>query len=377
MAASIAPNPTLVLSFYGDGPYWDNMVRVLAYPSECSYFRPFRYRDKWIEPSLLELLRSEEGRRELAGRETVLAARFQAPTHRSLLLPIRKVTVTHVSFTPGNASVYFTLGPSCEVDTAVELAKQCLTFDAAHSPPDDRLFFWATPQVLPAFVDVSDEDEAWVRWTEAIAADNDLPLSEEAKHAVFLRICRVRSKKIAPLEQVYRSWEEGPLSGFSLREGQVYELTYMHRVPCLINTGKSLPKALVLPTTATKNLEFAQPAQEIASNYQQHVCTFTAIAPSASWEEVVLTPNTEQVSVNGVDIYLRSVSFRLRVNRSFRRRFWIVHVWVILLGILLVLKETVGPYFAGKPTVEVLSGAAVAALATIVGLIVGQKALFK
>jgi hypothetical protein len=35
---------SLFVTFYGDGPYWDNTVLLPAYPSGYSYFRPFRYR---------------------------------------------------------------------------------------------------------------------------------------------------------------------------------------------------------------------------------------------------------------------------------------------------------------------------------------------
>jgi hypothetical protein len=67
---------TLVLSFYGDGPKWENFVYLPVSPSGCSYFRPFRYRDEWLETRLLDRLKDEW--EDVAREELLVGARFKS-----------------------------------------------------------------------------------------------------------------------------------------------------------------------------------------------------------------------------------------------------------------------------------------------------------
>jgi hypothetical protein len=99
-----------MLCFNGDGPFRDNLVRTVAYPTGYSYFRPFRYRDVWLSADLLEQVGDQGRRVELQQREAILAARFIASGHEWKLVPIRAVRLTHIHHVPDNHLVYFVLG---------------------------------------------------------------------------------------------------------------------------------------------------------------------------------------------------------------------------------------------------------------------------
>src|SRR3974377_1108561 len=79
----------LVLSFRADGPFWSDLVHVLAYPDEISYVWPFRYDAGRIEPALRKELSDLHSRRGLAGSRVLIAARFHTAAASAHLLPLR------------------------------------------------------------------------------------------------------------------------------------------------------------------------------------------------------------------------------------------------------------------------------------------------
>jgi hypothetical protein len=70
------------LCFFGDGRLWDNTPLVAAYPSGFSYFRPFRYRDAWIQDELRKEIDNESQRGILVGSAATLGMRFLSADHR-------------------------------------------------------------------------------------------------------------------------------------------------------------------------------------------------------------------------------------------------------------------------------------------------------
>ena len=88
---------TLVISFYADGPKWENLVYLPAFPSGCSYFRPFKYRDKWLSQVFSDSFgrtgrswrNRPPGRRQVPGRALELVSPPN-PTGNTDALPLQR-----------------------------------------------------------------------------------------------------------------------------------------------------------------------------------------------------------------------------------------------------------------------------------------------
>jgi hypothetical protein len=239
-----ASSHKVVLSFFADSALWDNLVYVLAYPSGMSYFRPFRYRAKWVDDGIQKELKGCGSRRKFVGRDAILAVRFCSEKNASSVLPIRAAKITNIDFIPDNITIYFQLGQFYLPDVGTSLSKQCLEFtEEAEGAPKDKLFFQCKPALLPPLCSVGDpEDEAWIGWVNAICADKTLPFHDNARRSVFIRVSRLRAKQCLPVKQIHRSWQMGPVYGFVGKEGKAYELIYFHRVPFLFETNESVSK---------------------------------------------------------------------------------------------------------------------------------------
>src|SRR5262249_26325520 len=57
--------PGLILAFRADGPYWSDLVHILAYPDGVSYIWPFRYDARYVDPTLIDSLKTDEARAAL------------------------------------------------------------------------------------------------------------------------------------------------------------------------------------------------------------------------------------------------------------------------------------------------------------------------
>ena len=194
--------PALILSFHADGPRWDNLVRLIAYPAGMSYFRPFRYREKWVDAAIKNEIGTRAGRRALEGQRVIVAMRFTAPAFRSFVVPIRDGTITHIDEKGDNISVYFTLGLFYDEhrDSLADL--RLMPRDGAQMP-QEPLFFQAPLRTAPVRDTYANEDDHWERFSQRFATDQSLPISAEARQAVFVRLCAVRQASPAPIEKIH------------------------------------------------------------------------------------------------------------------------------------------------------------------------------
>jgi hypothetical protein len=100
----------LVLSFRADGPYWADLVHLLAYPAGISYVWPFRYDAERVQLDLRNELKTARSCRSLAGSTVLIAARFHTDSADDRLLPIRYGTLIHVDLSAGIYSFHFRVG---------------------------------------------------------------------------------------------------------------------------------------------------------------------------------------------------------------------------------------------------------------------------
>lgn len=367
----------LILGFFGDSGLAENLAFVPAYPSGMSYFRPFRYRDKWLDDKMKQLLKNPKGRSQLIGQNAVLATTFCSTDYTSLVLPIRDVRITHIDFIPDNISVYFQLGTFYEHDFEMGLREQCLEFASAEETPEDHLLFKCNPMSMPALWD-KNEDEAWINWVNAISKDESLPFSDKARRSIFVRISALRQKKSVSIEKIHKSWSQGPIYGFSVREAQEYELLYLHRVPFLFGTSETVPKFKIKPISSTSNWEFSSVEEEISANYQLHAVTMTALSPSASWEQLLLQPDTKELKTKSSDkLNTFPIRFSLRIKKSWWYRFWTTIIWIVLLGVFIILKDVFSSILKDEDFMPDLFIGFLTFVVLLSGYIITQKKLLK
>jgi len=370
----------LVLSFFADKGLSDNLAYIPAYPSGMSYFRPFRYRNDWIEDPLLEDIRRPDVRRRLVGREAILAIRFRSADHQSLVLPFRNVKITHVDFIADNLSVYFQLGAFYCYDFSSPLAMQCLKFNSDTDPlPKDRLLFRCDPLSVPPFWgEDKDEDEAWIMWANAISKDVSLPFNEQARRYVYMRISKLREKKASPIRRVYKSWTKGPIYGYQVSEGRTYELVYLHRVPFLLGKDQSVPRFKVTLNPHTSNWELPGREEDISANYQLHAMTMAALTPSASWEEVLLQPERQELETPSAEkLYTLPLRWNVKIKKAYWYRLRTRYIWLVLLGLFIIAKDPFLSALKGESYTLDLVVSAFAFMILILGYVVSQKSLLK
>jgi hypothetical protein len=328
---------TLFLCMYADGPLWDNLVRLPAYQSGMSYFRPFRYRDKWVEQRLLEEFGSADGRKALEDQEAVLAMRFLDPKFRNLLVPIRQATVRHIHNLPDVHSVYFTLGAMFDFRQASTLEEVASSLpDNEQDPFADVLVFWSE-LALPgaSFVQPDAEEYAWVKYTALVAGSATLPVPADAKQSLFLRVLPpVRGDETIPPTLLHRSSQAGRLFGLAFDEGASYEVSYLHRLPYLIGRNTTGERFSMKYGLASTNLELNSKEEEITANYQPHYFELTARKPTGTWETLRIKPDRAVIKAqDGTPIQALDCTIPMKMKYSWKYRAKTSWIW----GAVLVL----------------------------------------
>jgi hypothetical protein len=361
---------TRVLSFYGDGPKWENFVYLPAYPSGCSYFRPFRYRDKWVEAELLAKLR--QNWQEVAKEELVLAARFQPaqpdPWNWSVL-PIRKATLTHFRFNEGEEHyIYFSLGPMVDFRERPELQSLIQVIPKDERDRVGEAFFFESAISFPeeAFVARPAERAAWAGFADSLS-ETTLPIASEVRKAVFVRVqWPARKKETLDAEVIAKGGGQGPLHGFKLAEGAVYEFEFAHRYPAFIDTSDRMPP-FRLNLDSSDGLSTNPKDEEISGNYETHFLTASSSISSKLPTQLVLDPEVSSLPGSDGGSLIPRVKLPVRVGLGIGYRFRTRWVWLVVMVLALLLSNLIAfssdSDIAKGDVVRFTVGAAIAAFA--------------
>jgi hypothetical protein len=357
---------TLLLSFYGDGPKWENFVYLPAYPSGCSYFRPFRYRDKWVEPGLLAELR--EDWKPISEKDLVIAARFHTDPWNWALLPIRKGKLTHFRFNEGEEHyIHFSLDQMIDFRGAPDLATLMHNIpEGEEARVGDAFFFESSMEFADeGFVDAESERAAWAGLADALT-NTSLPIPPEVRKAVFMRIqWPVRNKPLRA-KVIAESEGEGPLHGFKLAEGVIYEIEFAHRFPSYIGTDNRMPTFRVDVPDAD-GLVANPKDKEVSGNYETYFVR--ASSPTSSKLPTQLTLDPQLDSLPGTDGQspIPRIKLPVRVGVGIGYRFRTRWVWlgVMLVGLFLsnLIAFSSNQAIARDDVVRFTVGAGIAALA--------------
>jgi hypothetical protein len=175
----------VILSFRADGPYWSDLIHLLAYPEGVSYIWPFRYSAKRIHADLLREVDDPKTRKKLRGATAIIAARFQTASAADRILIVRYATIIHADIFAGTYSFYFRLGGAPRFADASDLQSNTTT-TAQHV---DHLAFRETIRSPLATIESADLiGVSWRHFARLLTLETTLPIAEEAKRSLFIHV---------------------------------------------------------------------------------------------------------------------------------------------------------------------------------------------
>lgn len=342
MHAESASERPILLCFNVASSHGDNLVASIAYPAGYSYHEPFRYRDEWIEPSLLaqaSLFQHEDS----FDRAAVICARFSTGGRLTAdVLPLRSATITKVDALPDFTTFYFKLGPLFDFTDARGLS---LTRFRADDAAARYLAFESPLNTLPSAVEETKETAAWVRLCDLLA-DSDLPLDPDLRKSCFVRLEKPLKSGSEQTEEIDASPLSGPLYGSALREGAYYRMRLFHRVPAVAGQDVTVTGRLDYESDSP-DVEVGAKHERIDSHYQVHEVSIAAILPTDGAASVFVSWPTSTSGPPGRRIRVRiPVSVRPSVLYRLKRQ-W---VWYLLLWVALLATSLTGASSASGPS---------------------------
>ena len=328
----------LFLCFNGDGPYWDNIILIPAFPFGYSYFRPFRYRNKWIEQDLLEAINDKERCKDFINSEAILCMRFYGQNYKDKIVPLRKVSITYISSFPDNYCIYFRIGQFYDFEAFEQFNQAAIQINEEEKERiGEALFFRSTLSINEErFATEDKEDGVWSKFCKLIVNEPTLPINGEARSGLFFRL--LKEKNISP-NFLYESKHEGKKYGLNLTEGEKYELVFSRRVPKLFARNQNIKNAPMEYKIPTGNIELSRYEEDFTGNYQNHTIIMSALKPSGTCEEIIISPKKERVeSQDGEKINVVTFQIPLKVKKSFWYRLrtswiWYAFLWIALFAL--------------------------------------------
>jgi hypothetical protein len=310
-----------VLCFRADGPYWFDLVHLLAYPDGVSYLWPFRYDANRIEPTLRSEVDTPGRRRALSGTRALVAARFHTAA-QDRLVPIRYATIVHVGIFAGIYSFSFRLGQPFGFEGASDL----LSCSVQTSQDVEHLTF--RENVIPPLSSLSEGDlvgVSWKKFAQLLVRENSLPINDEARHSLFIHMGGPEDETVAaPIRRIRKTKSGEDVYGYQLKEGRKYELRYSHLVPALEGINTTVREILIEPKFAGESLEVNTTEATLIGNYGAQSLILGAASPTSIWHELRLAPKEKQLTSQDKNININTHPMRLplAISWSMKRWFW-------------------------------------------------------
>lgn len=317
----------LIVNWFADQDKWENMALVTFYPQGLSYFRPFRYRDKWISKQVLDEL-GESGTKILtsSSHDTLLCAKFSSTES---IIPVRRIELTHVQPSGDEYYIYFKVGPFVDYRQCKSILEYSTELTGFITEDDRQKLFHRSTYDLAniAFVPKQDqeaESSSWAKFLYLLCLDKTLPL-ENVRHSVFLRLSclidRDASKVVIP-SKVGSSHLKGDFHGYALQEDKYYEAELLHRVPLLIDTQLRLKFFNYKVLSSGDYLQVSPDDLEISGNYESHVIQLYAKESSPEGQTVHFAgPEDRKISFDGNILNLHNFQIYFKNTFSFRKLF--------------------------------------------------------
>jgi hypothetical protein len=240
-----------LLCAYADGPYWASCLDPLAYPTGCSYYRPFSYREKYLSPSLLKKFEDDKKRERFLTDDVlnrgVFGIRFRPESGQSFyekFIPLRLVTLTDINILD-TVQINFRLGEYIKLSPEGKLRTISLGEVIDSSKPETTILIEppAKSNLLKSLEELFDannhQPESPNRLWERFVDDESLsPVAKQQfANATVLRLLEVRErgtrtpltpkhlKKESVFDEIAERERHYPrVFGFELVSGAVYDL---------------------------------------------------------------------------------------------------------------------------------------------------------
>ena len=364
-----APTRPLLLCFYADGPYWDNLIRIPSLATGYSTARPFRYRDVWIAPEVLSAIRDTP--QALDDRRALLCIRFSSAGFERTIVPVRLATIRHIDRQPDQTCVYFTAGHFFNFPSA-DLAAASRQVDVPPDSPMCRHLMLECPESLDLEDFAKDEESdtrLWSQFVDMVSAPSSLPVSKQVSSALFFHTNGVRTKKPVVASRLGTLFDGNPTFGAKLVEGKVYDLRFVHRIRPL-NTKDGLKTSRLELSVSTNGVELARTAEEISGNYQTHTLQLTAKEATSASFTLEFAVKDHQVELqSGSKVNTAPFFVPMRVRVSYLYRFLKVWLWVVLLAFALAVQSLVQRWADDKPLSSIAIAIAIISAAVVTGLL--------
>jgi hypothetical protein len=304
--------PGLILSFRADGPFWTDLVHLLAYPEGISYIWPFRYDRERIAANVCAEIEDAKSRRALSGQSVLITARFQTENAKQKLLPIRQATLIGVDVWAGVYSFTFRLGQSFQFQQASDL-DSCTT---QTQQPFDLLAF--REEIKPTLEITKAADlagTAWKAFVRLVANETKLPINKEATRSLFIYVgVPAVGCKSASVDRIQKSPSGSDVYGYKLKEGQNYEVKYSHFIPSLEGKNTTVREIIVRPQFSDATIQFTETEATLIGNYGTQSLMMGAVSPTAVWHGVAIAPAEKKLISQTSNIEINTHRFQIPVS---------------------------------------------------------------
>lgn len=238
-----------ILATFADKGYWPSCLEPLLYPTDCSFYRPFSYREAYVSPSLLNVFNSDQLEKLLLTKSWnngIFGIRFRdetQPEYRGKFIPLRLVTLTAVEVTD-SLQVSFRLGEYVRLSEQLKLQPIILDGIVDYSKPEDTLMVEIPLDRVQVLSSLAHQPEFPMGLWDRLA--DDAALSEIARQnfmgTIVLRLKRVseRGETGGLTPTALQPKANDRAYGFVLRSGKVYDLDLAYQR--IIAPGQPLPQ---------------------------------------------------------------------------------------------------------------------------------------
>lgn len=238
-----------ILCAFADRMYWASCIEPLLYPRDCSFYRPFSYREDYITPSLLSVFKDENQLEKLLTVESwnrgIFGIRFRnesEPEYRGIFIPLRLVTLTN-AYVTDTIQVNFRLGEYVKLSPERKLQAINLDGIVDYKKEEDTLLIDIPPNKKELFSSLQHQPDFPAKLWERLADDESLSkiAKERFTGAAVLRLVNVFEKgektQVSP-ELLSKDGKNQHLYGYELQSGKIYDFDFAYSR--IIASGQSM-----------------------------------------------------------------------------------------------------------------------------------------
>jgi hypothetical protein len=238
-----------ILSAFADRPYWLSCLEPLLYPSGCSFYRPFSYREEYVaEPLRSELRNPVRLDAFLSDQERntgLFGIRFKdesEPQYRGRFIPLRKVRLTNVQVSD-TYQLSFKIEEYIKLTANETLQSVGLDDIVDYRNPEDTLLFEIPETKLEAFSSFSSQPNLPSRLWDKLA--DDQTLSQIARRnfigTIVLRLVQIseRGETTPLIPESLEPTVRHKTFGFRLESNKSYDLDLAYNR--ILSSGEKMP----------------------------------------------------------------------------------------------------------------------------------------